>query len=76
MGAAARDHRQPGACRSRQGRQATGTAAMMARQIAARGRLCTGAACPVSRSPALPARCAAFLRKGLASPSISFETRD
>ena len=33
-------HRQPGACRARQGRQAAGTAAMMARQIAARGRLC------------------------------------
>ena len=40
-------HRQPGACRARQGRQAAGTAAMMARQIAARGRLCAGAAGPV-----------------------------
>ena len=34
---------------------------MMARQIAARGRLCAGAAGPVSCSPALAARCTAFL---------------
>ena len=39
---------------------------MMARQIAARGRLCAGAGWPgVSCSPALAARCTAFLRPAL-----------
>ena len=41
------------------GRQAAGAAAMMARQIAARGRLCAGEGWPVSGSPALRARCTA-----------------
>jgi hypothetical protein len=42
-----RVHRQPGACRALQGRQVAEAAAMMARQIAARVRLCAGAACPL-----------------------------
>ena len=51
---AARVHLQVGFCRARLGRQAARAAAMMARQIAARGRLCAGAGWTrCSGSPAL-----------------------
>jgi hypothetical protein len=66
MGAAAEVHRQPGTCRARQGRQATGAAAMMARQAAARGRWLVkspAAACALARGG--PVSCSLRLRRAV-----------